>query len=107
MAQAWGLEASRQVLQAWARKHVEEATCEKGLAVQFDGLEGWFLAQNPQSLEEAEHILSILEAYTSGRTEGLDRLAKAAGEHRRDGVSSSRVSNSFAPRAYGPLGGRA
>lgn len=106
MAESWGLEAARNVLKAWARKRVDEATRKNGLGVQFDGLEAWLLAQNPQTLEEAERILAILDSFESG-AEGMDVLARAGGEHRRDGASTSRVSHSFAPRAYGPVGGRA
>ncbi|GAA0377386.1 hypothetical protein GCM10009093_00660 [Brevundimonas terrae] len=107
MVQSWGLEAARNVLRSWARQRVDEATRKDGLAVQFDGLEAWLLAQDPHTLEEAERILSILDAFQNGRTEGLDALTRAGGEHRRDGVPESRVSHSFAPRAYGPMGGRA
>lgn len=107
MAQSWGLDAARSVLQIWANKRVEQAAQRDGLAVQFDGLEAWLLAQNPQTLEEAERILSILDGFEKGHDKTLDVLARAGGEHRRDGKSDSRVNNSFAPRAYGPVGGRA
>lgn len=106
MAESWGLESARRVLQAWARQRVDDATRKNGLAVQFDGLEAWLLAQNPQTLEEAERVLAILEAFEAG-AEGMETLARAGGEHRRDGGTTSRVSRSFAPRAYGPVGGRA
>lgn len=106
MAETWGIEAARNVLKAWAKQRVDKATSENGLSVQFDGLEAWLLAQYPQTLEEAERILAILESFEAG-AEGMDVLARAGGEHRRDGASTSRVSHSFAPRAYGPVGGRA
>lgn len=107
MAETWGLETARNILQTWAKNRVDEATEKNGLAVQFDGVEAWLLAQEPRNLEEAERVLAVLEAFNGGRTEGLDLLMRAAGEHRRDGAATSRVSNSFAPRAYGPVGGRA
>ena len=112
MAQSWGLESARSVLQEWAERHVSEAAKSCGLSVQFSGVEAWLLAQNPQTLGEAERILEVLEVYQADtkdaqRASDMDRLVKAAGEHRRDGCAQSRVSHSFAPRAYGPLGGRA
>lgn len=107
MAETWGLEAARSVLREWATQRVDEATQKSGLTVQFDGVEAWLLAQEPQTLEEAERVLVVLEAHHAGRTEGLDVLMRAAGEHRRDGAATSRVGHSFAPRAYGPVGGRA
>lgn len=107
MAQAWGLDAARTVLNDWAQRRVNEATERDGLAVQFGGVEAWLLAQSPHTLAEAERVLAVLEAFKAGRTDGMDILSKAGGEHRRDGVSASRVSHSFAPRAYGPMGGRA
>lgn len=107
MAQSWGLDAARQVLDQWSRELVDKATRESGLAVQFHGVEAWLLAQSPQCLEEAECVLSVLAALKAGRTEGLEPLMRAAGEHRRDGAATSRVSRSFAPRAYGPVGGNA
>lgn len=106
MAGSWGLEAARNVLTAWSTRRVDEATRKDGLGVQFEGIEAWLLAQDPQTLEEAERVLAILHAFEAGET-GMDLLARAGGEHRRDGASTSRVSNSFAPRAYGPVGGRA
>lgn len=107
MAQSWGLETARAVLLEWSSRRVENATRENGLAVQFDGLEAWLLAQNPQSLEEAERILAILDGFEKGHDQNMDQLARGGGEHRRDGAAQSRVSHSFAPRAYGPVGGRA
>ena len=107
MAQSWGLEAARAVLHDWSRQRVDEATRENGLAVQFEGVEAWLLAQSPQCVEEAETVLAVLQAYEAGHTEGLEPLMRAAGEHRRDGAATSRVSRSFAPRAYGPVGGNA
>lgn len=107
MAETWGLEAARSVLRAWATRRVDEATQKSGLGVQFEGVEAWLLAQDPHTLDEAERVLTVLDAFNAGRTEGMDVLMRAAGEHRRDGAATSRVSNSFAPRAYGPVGGRA
>lgn len=107
MAQSWGLDAARMVLGEWAEKRVSEATRQYGLSVQFEGVEAWLLAQMPQTLAEAERVLEVLAAFEGGRAAELDILTKAAGEHRRDGVATSRVSHSFAPRAYGPVGGRA
>lgn len=107
MVQVWGLETARSILFTWAERRVSEAAAKQGLAVQFEGVEAWLLAQSPSTLEEAERVLAVLEAFQSGSADGLDLLARGGGEHRRDGVSSSRVSHSFAPRAYGPVGGRA
>lgn len=107
MAVSWGLEAARSVLRKWAMQRVDEATQRDGLTVQFEGVEAWLLAQDPQTLDEAETVLAVLDAFKAGRTDGMNLLMRAAGEHRRDGVATSRVSNSFAPRAYGPVGGRA
>ena len=107
MAQSWGLETARSILHEWARQRVDQATAEQGLGVQFEGVEAWLLAQSPQCLEEAERILAVLDAHLAGRTEGIEPLMRAAGEHRRDGAATSRVSRSFAPRAYGPVGGTA
>lgn len=107
MVQAWGLETARKVLFQWTERRVREATAKQGLAVQFEGVEAWLLAQSPNTLEEAERVLAVLEAFESGTSDGLDLLARGGGEHRRDGAPPSRVSTSFAPRAYGPVGGRA
>lgn len=107
MVQAWGLETARQLLFQWSERRVSEAAAKQGLAVQFEGVEAWLLAQSPTTLEEAERVLAVIDAFESGNTEGLDVLSRGGGEHRRDGVSESRINNSFAPRAYGPVGGRA
>ena len=107
MAQAWDLEAARRVLHDWCERRVSEATQKSGLGVQFEGVEAWLLAQSPNSLAEAERVLAVMDAFEAGRTEGLDALAKGGGAHRRDGAAQSRVSRSFAPCAYGPMGGRA
>lgn len=107
MAQVWKLETARRVLNDWSRRTVEEATQKHGLGVQFEGVEAWLLAQSPTSVEDAERVLSVLDAFEGGRTEGLELLARGGGEYRRDGKAESRINHSFAPRAYGPLGGRA
>lgn len=107
MVQAWGLETARKVLFQWSERRVREATDQQGLAVQFGRVEAWLLAQSPNTLEEAERVLAVLEAFEAGTVSDLDFLARGGGEHRRDGGATSRVSTSFAPRAYGPVGGRA
>ena len=107
MVHSWGLQTARKVLRDWADAHVAQATREKGLGVQFEGIEGWLLTQSPQTLEEAEYVLEVLTAFQAGNTQSINVVLRRAGEHRRDGEATSRVSHSFAPRAYGPLGGRA
>ena len=107
MVQVWNLETARRVLADWAQHRVDEATRKDGLGVQFDGVEAWILAQSPNTLAEAERVLSVIYDLDAGRTQGLDVLAVGGGAHRRDGAAPSRVGHSFAPRAYGPIGGRA
>ena len=71
-------------------------------------LEVWLLEQRPETLAEAERLLDLIASHEAGGGRGLEQLCRIGGGVRNDvAPHRSRVEHSFAPRASGPLAGRA
>lgn len=107
MAREWTMEAARGLLHQWNSRKIEGAVREGGLTVDLGGLEAWILDQKPASLAEAERLLDLIAAHDAGGFTDLGGLCRMGAAVRNDVGSGSRVEVSFAPRASGPMGGRA
>lgn len=108
MAQVWTLEVARSLIQAWSAKRVERAVDQQGLTVSLEALERFILEQKPASLEEADRLLDLMGRADSPSPFGYESLCSLQGVGRNDvGRRDSRVEVSFAPRACGPIVGRA
>lgn len=108
MAQHWTMEAARALLRQWNDNRLEASVREGGLTVELGALEVWLLEQRPETLTEAERLLDLITSHQSGGGRGLEQLCRVGGAVRNDvDFHRSRVEHSFAPRASGPLAGRA
>jgi hypothetical protein len=108
MAQTWSLEIARDLIRQWCDMRVEEAVDLEGLTVKLEALESFILEQKPGSLEEAERLLDMIGLFDNQRPSDPGGLCALNGYGRNDvGRGGSRVEVSFAPRAFGPIVGRA
>jgi hypothetical protein len=108
MAREWTLDAARVLLLRWNRQKVESAVRDGGPSVDLKGLEAWLLEQQPACLAEAERLLDLIAAHETGTADDLTGLCRVGGAVRNDLIGHrSRVDVSFAPRASGPIAGRA
>lgn len=108
MAQQWTMEAARGLLRQWNDKRLEASVRAGGLMAELGALEVWLLEQRPETLAEAERLLDLIASHESGGGRGLEQLCRIGGGVRNDvDAHRSRVEHSFAPRASGPLAGRA
>ncbi len=102
------MEAARALLRQWNDKRLEASVRAAGLMVELGALEVWLLEQRPETLAEAERLLDLIASHESGGGWGLEQLCRIGGGVRNDvAPHRSRVEHSFAPRASGPLAGRA
>lgn len=108
MAQQWTMEAARALLHQWNSRKVESTVRARGLMVDLGELEHWLLDQKPTCLAEAERLLDLIATHEAGAAGDLGDLCRVGGAVRNDvDRHRSRVEVSFAPRASGPLAGRA
>ncbi|WP_292059256.1 MULTISPECIES: hypothetical protein [unclassified Brevundimonas] len=108
MAQKWSMEAAQALLRQWNNRAVEASVRAGGLTVDLNAVEAWLLDQRPDSLAEAERLLDLIVSHEAGGGRGLEQLCRVGGAVRNDVTPHrSRVEHSFAPRASGPLAGRA
>ncbi|MBN9480128.1 MAG: hypothetical protein J0I52_07825 [Bordetella sp.] len=108
MAQKWSMEAAQALLLQWNRRAVEASVQAGGLTADLDAVAAWLLDQRPETLEEAERLLDLIVSHEAGGGRGLEQLCRVGGAVRNDvDPHRSRVEHSFAPRASGPLAGRA
>ncbi len=108
MARSWTLETARCLIRHWCEQRVDRAVEANGLAARLEGLESFVMEQQPASLEEAERLLDLISVVESPARSDLESLCRVGGAVRNDiGRNGSRVEISFAPRASGPLVGRA
>lgn len=108
MARKWSMEAARALLRQWNKRAVEASVQSGGLTADLNAIEAWLLDQRPETLEEAERLLDLIVSHEAGGGRGLEQLCRVGGAVRNDvDPHRSRVEHSFAPRASGPLAGRA
>lgn len=108
MAQKWSMEAAQALLRQWNNRAVEASVRAGGLTADLNAVEAWLLDQRPDSLAEAERLLDLIVSHEAGGGRGLEQLCRVGGAVRNDvAPHRSRVEHSFAPRASGPLAGRA
>ena len=102
------MEAARALLRQWNKRAVEASVRSGGLTADLNAVEAWLLDQRPDTLEEAERLLDLIVSHEAGGGRGLEQLCRVGGAVRNDvDPHRSRVEHSFAPRASGPLAGRA
>ncbi|HBY42222.1 MAG TPA: hypothetical protein DEH03_00795 [Brevundimonas sp.] len=102
------MEAAQALLRQWNNRAVEASVRAGGLTVDLNAVEAWLLDQRPDSLAEAERLLDLIVSHEAGGGRGLEQLCRVGGAVRNDVTPHrSRVEHSFAPRASGPLAGRA
>lgn len=108
MAQEWSMEAARALLGHWNSRAIEASVRTGGLMADLNAVEAWLLDQRPTSLVEAERLLELIVSHEAGGGRGLEQLCRVGGAVRNDiDPHRSRIENSFAPQASGPLAGRA
>lgn len=108
MGQTWTLEIARDLIRRWSARRIEQAVDMEGLGVRLEALENFILEQRPASLEEAERLLDLIEGVERQGLSDVASLCGINGVGRNDlGRGNSRVELSFAPRAFGPIVGRA
>lgn len=102
------MEAAQALLKDWNNRTVEMSVRAGGLTADLDAVEAWLLDQRPETLAEAERLLDLIVSHQAGGGRGLEALCRVGGAVRNDvDAHRSRVEHSFAPRASGPLAGRA
>lgn len=108
MAQQWTMETACVLLRRWSRSRSESTVESPQPSMSMDGLEAWLLEQAPASLAEAERLLELISVHEAGSHGDMSALCQVGGAVRNDlQHQRSRVDVSFAPRASGPLAGRA
>ena len=108
MARIWTLDVARDLIQRWSQERVEAAVDREGLTARLEALERFILEQKPVSLNEAERLLDLIGLVDTQASADVGSLCRLAGVGRNDvGRTQSRVEHSFAPRATGPIVGRA
>jgi hypothetical protein len=108
MAQKWSMEAAGTLLRHWNSRAIEASVRAGGLTADLNAVEAWLLDQRPTSLAEAERLLELIVSHEAGGGRGLEQLCRVGGAGRNDiDPHRSRIENSFAPQASGPLVGRA
>lgn len=102
------MEAARALLRQWNDGRLEALEHEAGLTAELGEFETWLLEQNLESLAEAERLLELIVSHEGDEGRGLEPLCRIGGGVRNDiAPHRSRIEHSFAPRASGPLAGRA
>ncbi len=102
------MEAAQALLKDWSIRTVDVSVRAGGLTADLDAVEAWLLDQRPETLAEAERLLDLIVSYQAGGGRGLEALCRVGGAIRNDvDAHRSRIEHSFAPRASGPLAGRA
>lgn len=108
MACIWTLDIARDLIRDWSARRVEAAVQQEGLAARLEALETFIMQQQPASLEEAERLLDLISMAESQSRSDVASLCGLTGVGRNDiGRGQTRVEVSFAPRAFGPIVGRA
>lgn len=108
MARKWTMEAALALLRQWNSRVVETSVRAGGLKAELNAVEAWLLDQRPDTLAEAERLLDLIISHEAGDDRGPEVLCRIGGGVRNDvDAHRSRIEQSFAPRASGPLAGRA